>query len=55
MSSGYFNEEEQLEVLKRYWKEYGFVCIIAVVLAISVSFGWRYYQKQKAISARHAS
>jgi len=36
-------EEEQVEAIKRWWKENGTSLIIGVVLGLSALFGWRYW------------
>ncbi len=40
-------EEEQIEAIKRWWDENGKSTIVAIVLAVAVSFGWRYWQDQQ--------
>ena len=40
----YTTEEEQLEALKRWWKENGKSIIVGIVLAIAAVFGWRAWQ-----------
>jgi len=37
-------EEEQVEALKRWWQENGTSTLIAIALAVAVSFGWRFWQ-----------
>jgi len=36
-------EEEQVEAIKKWWKENGTSLIIGVVLGLSLLFGWRYW------------
>ena len=36
----HLSEEEQLESLKRWWKENGLSTVIVVVLAVGGYFGW---------------
>lgn len=40
----YTTEEEQLEALKRWWKENGRSIILGLVLALVAVFGWRAWQ-----------
>jgi predicted negative regulator of RcsB-dependent stress response len=40
----YRTDEEQVEALKRWWQENGTSTLIAIALAVVVSFGWRYWQ-----------
>lgn len=42
--SDHLTEEEQLENLKRLWKEYGTTVIASVVVATAGYFGWNYWQ-----------
>jgi len=48
-------EEQQIEALKKWWKEYGLSIVIGVVLAIIVIFGWRFYQRYKTRVGQAAS
>jgi len=43
----YRTEEEQVEAIKRWWDENGTSTIIAIVVAVAVSFGWRYWQDEQ--------
>ena len=52
------SEEEQLEVVKRWWKENGTSLIAGAVLAAAGVFGWNAWQnyqegKSEAASARY--
>ncbi len=51
----YRTEEEQVEALKRWWKENGRGTIIGVVLALGLGFGWQTWQKNAQISVENAS
>jgi predicted negative regulator of RcsB-dependent stress response len=58
--SVHLTEEEQLEVLKRWWKDYGKVVIIAVVASIAGYFAWTTWQEKnnatkEATSAQYDS
>lgn len=53
--SDHLTEEEQLETLKRLWKEYGATIIAAVVVAVGGYLGWNYWQDQQRIKAETAS
>lgn len=47
-------EQEQLDELKAWWKEYGSLVILAVVagaLVIAAIQGWRYYRHSQTLSA----
>lgn len=51
----YDTEEEQLEALKRWWKENGPASIIGVVLGIALILGWNYWQGHQKEKAEQAS
>jgi len=50
----YDTEEEQVEALKRWWKENGTSTIAGIVIALAAIGGWNYwqsYQKDQALQA----
>ena len=51
----YDTEEEQLEALKRWWKENGTSTVIGVGLGIAIIIGWNYWQDHKQERASQAS
>jgi predicted negative regulator of RcsB-dependent stress response len=51
----YDTEEEQLEALKRWWKENGQATLIGLGLGLAVIFGWKYWQDHKKAQAEQAS
>ncbi|MDO8341796.1 MAG: tetratricopeptide repeat protein [Cellvibrio sp.] len=53
--SVHLSEEEQLEVLKRWWKDYGRTVIITVLVAVVGYFGYTTWQDQKRQKAEKAS
>lgn len=53
--SVHLSEEEQLEVLKRWWKDYGKTVVIAVLIAVVGYFGFTAWQDQKREKAEKAS
>lgn len=53
--SVHLSEEEQLEVLKRWWKDYGRTVIIAVLVAVAGYFAYTTWQDQKRQKAEKAS
>lgn len=53
--SVHLSEEEQLEVLKRWWKDYGRTVIIAILVAVIGYFGFTTWQDQKRQKAENAS
>ena len=48
-------EEQQIELIKRIWKEYGFSAIAGIAIALTIGFGWRYYQTYVTRRADRAS
>ncbi len=48
-------EEEQIEQLKGWLKDYGPSFIIGVVLALAVGFGWNYWQQRQLRLSEQAS
>lgn len=53
--SVHLSEEEQLEAMKRWWKDYGKTIIISVVVAIGAYFAWNAWQDQQRAQAEAAS
>ena len=53
--SVHLSEEEQLEVLKRWWKDYGKTVIVAILVAVVGYFGYTTWQDQKRQQAEKAS
>jgi len=50
-----YSEDEQIEKLKAWWKNYGNALIAGVALGLAVLFGGRYWQHQQAEKAAEAS
>lgn len=53
--SDHLTEEEQLEALKRWWKENGKFIVVAVLVAVGGYFGWGAWQDQQRAQAEAAS
>lgn len=51
----HLTEEEQIEALKRWWKNYGTTVVIAAVVGLGGFFAWNQYQNYRADVAREAS
>lgn len=51
----YDTEEEQVEALKRWWKENGQAMIVGLALGIVAIFAWSYWQDYKKEQQIHAS
>lgn len=41
---GYETEAEQIQAIKNWWRDYGKITIIALVVVLIASYGWRWYQ-----------
>ena len=52
---GYTTEEEQVEVLRKWWRENGKSAIFGVVLGLSAIFGWREWQANTITQVETAS
>jgi len=48
-------EEQQVEALKKWWKENGKQVIVGAVLGFGLIIGWRYYQDYSATQKTEAS
>lgn len=53
--SVHLSEEEQLEAMKRWWKEYGKIIVISALIAIGIYFAWNAWQDQQREKAEAAS
>lgn len=52
---GYISEKEQIQLIKNWWKKNGATILIAVILVLGLSFGWRYWHYYKNKQAEQAS
>lgn len=53
--SVHLTEEEQIEALKRWWKDYGKFVVAAVVLGVVAYLGWGSWKDQQRAKAEKAS
>lgn len=53
--SVHLSEEEQIESLKRWWKDYGKTIIISALVAVGAYFAWNAWQDQQRNKAEMAS
>ena len=51
----YETEEQQIEALKKWWKENGTSLLVGLFVGVSALFGWRYYSDQQNVHAVQAS
>ncbi|MCK4608658.1 MAG: tetratricopeptide repeat protein [Gammaproteobacteria bacterium] len=52
---GYVSDKEQIQLIKDWWKKHGTTILIAIVLVVGLSSGWRFWQSYKAKHAAEAS
>ncbi len=52
---GYETEEQQVQAIKRFWKENGTVIIAGAVIGLGLLWGWRYYNDTTLESQEQAS
>ena len=53
--SAHLTEEEQLEMLKRWWKDHGQSLVIGVILALGAYLAWQWWQGSQRAQAEAAS
>lgn len=51
----YATETEQVEQIKKLWREYGIATLVGVLIALIVGFGWRHWQERREHILEHAS
>jgi len=51
----YETEEQQVEAIKRFWKENGVALVIGAFLGLGGLLGWRYYNDSQIIAKEQAS
>jgi len=51
----YTTEEQQVEEIKKWWRENGMSVVVGIALGISAIFGWRYWQNHKIERSEAAS
>ena len=51
----YRTEEEQVEALRRWWRDNGRGTLLAAVVAVAAGFGWQGWQQHRAEQSRAAS
>ena len=51
----YETEDQQVEALKKWWKENGASLVVGLFVGVSALFGWRYYTEQNNAHAIIAS
>ena len=51
----YETEEQQVDAIKRFWKENGVAIVVGAALGLGGLYGWRYYNEQKITGQEQAS
>ncbi|MEI6859186.1 MAG: tetratricopeptide repeat protein [Shewanella sp.] len=51
----YSTEEQQVDAIKQFWKDYGSSIVVGAVVGLGGLFGWNYYSDHKIIQAELAS
>jgi len=48
-------DREQIDMLKKWWKDYGQSIAIAIMVGLVLSFGWRYWRAHQQQQVEQAS
>ncbi|MCH8537902.1 MAG: tetratricopeptide repeat protein, partial [Alkalimonas sp.] len=51
----YSSEEQQVEAIKRFWREYGITIVAGAIIGLGGLYGFRYYQSSQLAQAEQAS
>jgi len=51
----YLSEQEQVEAIKKWWKDNGTAVIAGIAIGLLGVFGWKYWQNQQQALAENAS
>lgn len=51
----YLTEQEQIQQLKNWIKQYGMTILLGILIALMLSGGWRFYQHRHEKMLKHAS
>lgn len=53
--SAYETDKEQIEMIKKWWNDYGKALLIAIIIGLALGFGWRYWRQHKVEVSQQAS
>lgn len=53
--SAHLNEQDQVEIIKRFWKKYGNWILAAIIIIALAVAGWRFWQKHQQQETDQAS
>ncbi len=48
-------DQDQIEMLKRWWNEYGKLVLLVIIIGLGIGFGWRYWLAQQSQNQQKAS
>ncbi len=48
-------DQEQIDMIKQWWKDYGKTLAIAIIVGLALGFGWRYWREHRIETAEKAS
>ena len=51
----YLTEQEQIQQLKGWVKQYGMTILLGILIALAITSGWRYWQSYHIKILQHAS
>lgn len=51
----YLSDQEQIEVIKQWWKDYGKFLMIAIIIGVLIGFGWRWWHVHRLNNTLQAS
>ena len=49
------SDKEQIDMLKKWWHDYGKSILMAVIIGVGIGYGWRYYKTEKSVYLQEAS
>lgn len=49
------SEKEQVDLVKKWWNNYGISIVIAIIIGVGLGYGWRYYKSYHQQRAEQAS
>ena len=49
------SDKEQIDMLKKWWTNYGKSILIAIIVGLLLGYGWNYYRTHQATTREQAS
>ncbi|WP_267256832.1 YfgM family protein [Coxiella endosymbiont of Ornithodoros maritimus] len=49
------SDQEQIEMIKKWWRDYGRLIALVIVIGLLIGFGWRYWRHHQLEKTEHAS